>query len=137
MYEKVLWFFRRIRQKCNYFEKKKMLLVTKEELIPNQETKEYYIRGKGILEKFAKDKNDWKVGGHFHYTSKCRSAAHSICNLKFNVPNEIPVVFHNGSNHAYHFIIKVLENEFDRLSWGKQRKVQKIFLSNKKGNWKN
>ena len=114
-----------------------MLPLTKEELKLNQETKEYYICGKGILEKFAKDKNDWKVGGHFHYTSKCRSAAHSICNLKFNVPNEIPVVFHNGSNHAYHFIIKELENEFDRLSWGKQSKVQNIFLSNKNGNWKN
>ena len=37
-----------------------MLPLTKEELKPNQETKEYYICGKGILEKFAKDKNDWK-----------------------------------------------------------------------------
>ena len=26
-------------------------------------------------------------------TGKCRGAAHSICNLKFNIPNEIPVVF--------------------------------------------
>ena len=31
---------------------------------------------------------------------------HSIRNLRFNVPNEIPVAFHNGSNHGYHFIIK-------------------------------
>ena len=36
-----------------------------------------------------------------------------LCNLKFNVPNEIPVVFHNGSNYDYHFIIKELENEFE------------------------
>ena len=28
--------------------------------------------------------------------------------------NEIPVVFHNGSNYDYHFIIKELENEFKR-----------------------
>ena len=35
-----------------------MLPLTKEELKLNQETKEYYIYGKGILEKFAKDKND-------------------------------------------------------------------------------
>ena len=34
------------------------------------------------------------------------TTAHSICNLKFNVPNEIPVVYHNGSNYDYHFIIK-------------------------------
>ena len=42
-----------------------------------------------------------------------RAAAHSICNLKFNVPNEIPVVFHNGSNCDYDFIIKELANEFE------------------------
>ena len=28
--------------------------------------------------------------------------------------NEIPVVFHNGSNYDYHFIIKELANEFER-----------------------
>ena len=38
---------------------------------------------------------------------------YSICNLRFNVPNEIPVVFHNGSNYDYHFIIKELRNEFE------------------------
>ena len=36
---------------------------------------------------------------------------HSICDLKFNVSNEIPVVFHNGSKYDYHFIIKELANE--------------------------
>ena len=35
-----------------------------------------------------------------------------IYNLKFNMPNEIPVVFHNGSNHDYDFIIKELANDF-------------------------
>ena len=29
------------------------------------------------------------------------------------MPNEIPVVFHNVSNHDYHFIIKELANEFE------------------------
>ena len=29
------------------------------------------------------------------------------------MPNEIPVVFHNGSNYHYHFIIKELANEFE------------------------
>ena len=41
---------------------------------------------------------------------RCR---HSICNLKFNVPNEISIVFHNGSNYDYHFIINQLANDFD------------------------
>ena len=58
-------------------------------------------------------KNYWKVRVHCHYTGKYRGAAHSICNLKFNLPNEIPVVFHNGSNYNYQFIIKELANEFE------------------------
>ena len=29
------------------------------------------------------------------------------------MPNEIPVVFHDGSNYYYHFIIKVLATEFE------------------------
>ena len=44
---------------------------------------------------------------------KYRDAVHSICDLKFNVSNEIPVVFHNGSKYDYHFIIKELANEFE------------------------
>ena len=64
-------------------------------------------------EKNAKDKNYRKVRDHVHYTGKYRGAAHSIYNLKFYVPNEILVVFLNGSNYDYHFIIKELANEFE------------------------
>ena len=39
---------------------------------------------------------------------------HSICNLKFKVPKEIHVVFRNGSNYDYHFLIKEITNKFDR-----------------------
>ena len=38
----------------------------------------------------------------------------SICNLKFNVPNDVPAVFNNGSNYDYHFTIKELGEEFKR-----------------------
>ena len=40
-----------------------------------------------------------------------RGVAHSICNLRYKVPNKIPVVFHNGSTYDYH-IIKQLEKKF-------------------------
>ena len=40
-----------------------------------------------------------------HYTGECRAAADSICNLKYSVPKQTGVLFHNGSNHDYHFII--------------------------------
>ena len=43
---------------------------------------------------------------------KYRGAAHSSCNLRHEIPKEIPVVFHNGSTYDYHFIIKRLAKEF-------------------------
>ena len=61
---------------------------------------------------FPNDKNFWKVKDHCHYTGKYRGAAHSTCNLKFYVLNEIPVAFHSDSNYDYHFIIKELANKF-------------------------
>ena len=39
-------------------------------------------------------------------------AAHSICNLNYKVPQEIPVITHNGSAYDYHFIIKELREDF-------------------------
>ena len=63
---------------------------------------------------------------HCHYIGKYRGAARSIWNLKFNVPNEIPVDFYNGSNYDYHFIINELATSLrDNLNvLGKHRKVQ-------------
>ena len=84
-----------------------MLPLTKE-LKSYQDTKVCYICGKRIFKKLSKSLNHWKVIDHCHYTGKCTDAAGNICNLKFNVPNEIPVVFHNGLNDDYHFIIKEL-----------------------------
>ena len=40
-------------------------------------------------------------------------AAHDICKLRYKIPKEIPVVFHNGSTYDYHFIIKELAEEFE------------------------
>ena len=59
---------------------------------------------------FANDKNYQKVRDHSLYIGEFRGAAHSIYNLKLNVPNEIPVAFYNGSNREY-FIIRELTNE--------------------------
>ena len=56
--------------------------------------------------------NDNKVRNHCHYTGKYRGAAHNKCYLRYKIPKEIPVVFHNGSTYDYHFIIKQLAREF-------------------------
>ena len=66
-----------------------------------------------IFKKLAESKNYCKIRDHCHYAGKYGSAAHSICNLKCDVSNEIPVVFHNVSNYDYHFILKELSNEFE------------------------
>ena len=83
-----------------------MLRLTKEELKSHQDAKVCYICGQRFLKRFPSDKKYWKVRDHYHYTGKYGGASHSIYNLKFNVPNEILVDFHNGSNYDYHFIIK-------------------------------
>ena len=62
-----------------------------------------------ICEKYFKLKK--KVRDHWHYTGKYRGAAHSICNLRYKIPREIPVVFHNRSTYDYHSIIKQLAKE--------------------------
>ena len=58
-------------------------------------------------------KKHYKVKDHCHYTGKYRGAAHNICNLKYKIPKEIPIVFHNGSTYDYHFIIKELVKEVE------------------------
>ena len=53
-----------------------------------------------------------KVRDHCHYTGKFRGAAHSICNLNYEVSQEILVRTHNDSTYDYHFLIKKLAEEF-------------------------
>ena len=67
---------------------------------------------KKFKHKYTNDKYYHKFKDHCHYTSKYRVAAHSICILKYSKPKAIPVVFHNGLNHDYHFIIKELATDF-------------------------
>ena len=77
-----------------------------------------------------------KIKDHCHYTGKYRGAAHDICNVRYKIPKEIPVVFHNGSIYYYHFIIKKLAEEFEGESKPKYRKIHNLFSGNQKGNYK-
>ena len=84
--------------------------LTKEELKSYQDTKACHICGKIIFKKKILIKMlikiIEKVRHNCNFTGKYRGAAHRICYLQFNVPNEIAIGFHNGSNYDYHFIIK-------------------------------
>ena len=51
---------------------------------------------KKLEDKYTNHKKYRRVIDHWHYTGKYRGAAHSICNLKYSMPQEISLVFHNG-----------------------------------------
>ena len=73
--------------------------------------KKYAIYAKNNL--MIMIKKQQKVRDHCHYTLKYRGPAHNICNLRYKIPKEIPVVCHNGSIYDYHFIIKEVLKEFE------------------------
>ena len=67
---------------------------------------------------------------------KYRGAAHNICNLRYRIPKEIPIVFHNGSTYDFHFIIKELAKEFDGNfeCLGENREIHNVFSTSKEIN---
>ena len=81
-----------------YYESCKYCHICKKKFYSNKDEKRY--------------KKYHKVRDHDHYTGKFRDAAHSICNLRYAVQKDIPIISHNGSNYDYHFIIKELGKEF-------------------------
>ena len=91
------------------YEKKEMIPLTKKE-------EKKHNKQKVCKKRFSNDDNNkkyHKVKDHCHYTGKYRGAAHYICNLRYKIPKEIPIVFHNGSTYDYHFIIKELAEKFE------------------------
>ena len=51
-----------------------------------------------------------KVKDHCHYTRKFRGVAHSICNLRHKVSDDMPIIIYNAS-YETHFIINQLAKE--------------------------
>ena len=76
-----------------------MKLLTKEQQESHENAKVCYICKEKFEIKYLKVKKYCKVRDHCHYTEKYRGAAHSICNLKYNIPKKISIVFHKGSNY--------------------------------------
>ena len=56
-----------------------------------------------------------KVRDHCHYSSIYRGVAHSLCNLQYNIPSYILVIFHNLSGYDAHMFIKELANCGSRM----------------------
>ena len=90
-----------------------MIPLTKEEIMFYENQKQCHICKKGFFRN-KKDKFKYiKVRHHCHYTGKFRGAADSTCNLRYAVPNKIPITIHNRSTYDDHFIIKQLPEEFE------------------------
>ena len=97
------------------YEQKEMTVLTSDNVALYQSQKQCYICRKA----FCYDKKQGKrfklhkkVRSHCHFTGKFRGTAHCICNLRYKLPQEIPVKIHNDSNYDYHLIIKELDEEF-------------------------
>ena len=73
-----------------FYEKQKVCHICKEEVCTDENDKNTF-------------KLYHKVRDHCHYTGKFRGAAHNICDLRYKIPKEIPVVFHNGSIYDLSF----------------------------------
>ena len=86
-------------KEIDYHEKQKIYYICQKRFSYNKKEKQKYKLYK-------------KVRDHCHFTGKYRGAAHSICDLTYKVPHEIPVHFHNGSGYDFHLIIKELVEEF-------------------------
>ena len=92
--------------------KKEMMPLTNEEKKLYRKQKVFYICKKW----FSTDDDNKKYHGvrdQSYYTEKYREAADDICNLRYKIPKEILVVFHNGSTYDYHFILKDLVEKFE------------------------
>ena len=96
------------------YEQKEMTPLTDDENRYYEEQKKCNICQKAFCD-YKKQKKRFKLykklRDHCHFTGKFRGAAHSICNLHYKIPKEIPVKIHNGSKYDYHFIIKELAEE--------------------------
>ena len=71
-----------------------------------------------ICLKELNDPRNRKVRDHCHYTGLYRGAAHNNCNLKYLIPDYIPIVFHNLSGYDAHLFIKELGRRFNKNDIG-------------------
>ena len=75
------------------------------------------------------DPQNKKVIDHCHYTGLYQGAAHNNCNLKYRIPDHIPIVFHNLSGYDAHFFIKELGKRFNKNDIGVIAENKKKFIS--------
>ena len=78
-----------------------------------------------ICLKECNDPQNKKVRDHCHHASLYRGAAHNTCNLKYRIPDHIPIVFHNLSGYDAHLFIKELGKKFNKNDIGENNQRMK------------
>ena len=126
--------FREHPMKIINFKEKKIKLLTNEQQEPHEMLKYAMFVKKSLKINMLKIKVYHKFRDHCHYTGEYRVAAHSICNLNYSLPIEIPIIFHNRSSDDYHFIPKGLAEEFEVqfTCLRKYRKIHNLSSSNRR-----
>ena len=74
------------------------------------------------LKEFNDPKNK-KVRDHCHYTGLNRGAAHNNFNVKYRIPDHIPIVFHNLSGYDAHLFIKELGGRFNKNGIAENKEI--------------
>ena len=92
------------------FPRKPMEKLTKDQWLEFNSATRCHI----CFKEFSED--DIKVRDHCHYTGLYRGPAHRSCNLRYRIPNHIPVVFHNLSGYDAHLFIRQLGRNLTLLT---------------------
>ena len=91
------------------YEQAKIIAPTKKERKANRDQKVCCICKRAFS---SYDDKYHKIKDHCYYTGRYIGAAHVVCSKNCKIAKEMPIVFHNGSTHDYHFIVKELAKEF-------------------------
>ena len=117
-----------ISLKLNNIEQK-MLPLTIGEFESQNNSKVCYV----CREKFHKeDKIYIKVQDRCHFTGKHRGAAQCMCNLRYSVSKETPIILHNGCIYSLYLMVNHLSEKKNQLFRSKYSKVFSFSVELKK-----
>ena len=85
-----------------------MQLFTNEQQKLNENANICCICKENFEDKYDKDKKNIATLEILSY-GWLRSVVPIICNLNYSIPKEVTMIFHNGSNDDYDFIVKTEE----------------------------
>ena len=91
----------------------KIRLSENEEYVYNCSDKCYICDSE--FDECSNNPKEHKIKDYCYYTGEYKGAVHRKCSNKCNEERQIPVVFHNGSNYDYHFVIKEKAKQVDGL----------------------